>query len=141
MSIFLKNPKSIDDEMIRLLASFSQMHLPSLMDELNKWHPPIDVVETEDKLIIIAEIAGISVSDISIKQIEDFIVIQGNRSEAIPHSSPMFHHMEINYGPFERSIRVPREFVGGEISATYKEGFLKVELKRVPKKEKVIEIK
>jgi len=141
MSIILKDPKSLEDDVIRLLAGFSQMHLPSLMDELNRWHPPVDVFETEDKLIILAEIAGISVDKISIKQIENTIIISGNRDEILPEPSPMFHHMEINYGPFERVIRLPVKFVGGEVSAKYRNGFLRVEIKENKTVSRTIEIK
>ncbi len=41
-----------------------------------------------------------------------------------------FLNMEINYGPFERNIHLPREFVGGKISARYVNGFLKIEVTR-----------
>ncbi len=140
MSIILKDPKSVEDDVIRLLAGFSQMHLPSLMDELNKWHPPVDVFETKDRLIILAEIAGISVEKISIKQIENTIIIQGQRKEILPPTSPMFHHMEINYGPFERVIRLPAKFVGGEVDAKYKNGFLRVEVTKIQPNLKTIEI-
>jgi len=128
MSTILKDPKSLEDELVRMLAGFSQMHLPSVMDEVNRWHPPIDVMEIDDKFIIIAEIAGISTSDVSISQTDDIIIIRGNRHENLTHSSPMFHHMEINYGPFERNIKLPARFIGGNVSASYKNGFLKIEI-------------
>ena len=126
----LKGKKSAQDELIRMLAGFSQMHLPALMDELNKWHPPIDVVETDTKLVIVAEIAGIDIKNISITQTDDVITIQGNRNEFVSEDTLVFHHMEINYGPFERNIRIPRNFVGGEISAKYKNGFLRIEIEK-----------
>ncbi|MCD6595422.1 Hsp20/alpha crystallin family protein [bacterium] len=126
----LKGKKSAQDELIRMLAGFSQMHLPALMDELNKWHPPIDVVENDDKLIIIAEIAGIDIKNISITQAEDVITIQGIRNEIIGELSPIFHRMEVNYGPFERNIRIPLCFAGGDISAKYNNGFLRIEIEK-----------
>ncbi|RKZ32890.1 hypothetical protein DRQ33_05065 [bacterium] len=128
--IKFKSKKSIDDEIIRLLAGFSQMHLPALMDELNKWHPPVDVIEVEDKLIIIAEIAGMSIENIKITQNEDIITIQGTREETTGKTAPVFHHMEINYGPFERNIKIPTYFVDGKINAKYRNGFLQIEIER-----------
>lgn len=128
MSTVLKDPKSLEDELVRMLAGFSQMHLPSVMDEVNRWHPPIDVMEVDDKFIIIAEIAGISTNEVSITQADDVITIRGHRHENLTHSSPMFHHMEISYGPFERNIKLPARFIGGSVSASYNNGFLRVEI-------------
>jgi len=133
--------KNIEDEIVRLFAEFSQMHLPVLLDELNKWHPPVDVFETEDKLVIMVEIAGIDIGDITLTQSEDIITIQGVRKENFVGQAPIFHHMEINYGPFERNIKIPPHFVGGKISAKYKNGFLTIEIEKVsePVKEITIE--
>ncbi len=140
MGIVLKDRRSHEGEIMRLLAGFAQMRLPSLMDELNKWHPPVDVLETEDKLIIIVEIAGVSTGDINITQHGDLIRIEGNRIEVLPAESPVFHHMEINYGPFERNIRLPRKFVGGEVAASYKNGFLRIEVSKNKNAERVIKV-
>ncbi len=128
MNVKFKGKSSAQQELIRMLSGFSQRHLPALMDELNRWHPPIDVIETDDRLIIIAEIAGISVENVSITQADDVITIQGSRNEFLAESSPVFHHMEINYGPFERNLRLPEKFVGGEITANYNNGFLRIEI-------------
>ncbi len=133
--------KNFEDEIVRIFAGFSQMHLPILLDELNKWHPPVDVFETEDKLVIMAEIAGIDIDDITITQTEDVITIQGVRRESSAHQAPVFHHMEINYGPFERNIKIPPHFIGGKVTAKYKNGFLTIEIERVssPIKEITVE--
>ena len=140
MSIYLKDPKYIEDDLVRMLAGFSQMHLPSVMDELSRWHPPVDVMEIGDKLIIVAEIAGISAESVMVNQKEDMIVIQGTRSEVSANSSPVFHHMEINYGPYERNIKIPKRFVGGEIKALYRNGFLRLEIAGKEPREKIIEL-
>ncbi len=128
MGMALKDPRAIDEEIVRMIYGFSQLRIPAIIDELNRWHPPIDVLETEEKLILIAEIAGISDGDVSIVQMDDIITIKGRREKLEKEKSPMFHHMEINFGPFERNIRVPQKFVGGKIVASYKNGFLRVEI-------------
>ena len=140
MSVDLKDSKTVEDEIVRMLSGFSQMHLPSMMDELNRWHPPIDVMETEDRLVIIAEIAGISPSDVSITQEENVLTIIGSRCEVLPHTSPLFHHMEVNYGPFERNIRLPQKFIGGKITALYRDGFLRIEVEKQENFDRRIEI-
>lgn len=116
----------IDDEILFMLDGFSQMRLPVVLDEINKWHPAVDVYESGNRLIVIVELAGVDPKDVSVSQKDDVISICGIRRETIPHPPPIYHHLELNYGPFERNLKLPPSFIGSKIQMGYKNGFLKI---------------
>ncbi len=121
-----KKDGDAEKELLRLLSGFSQMKLPVVVDEIDRWHPPIDVIETGKKLVIVSEIAGMREEDISIMLKDDIIAISGKREGFCDEPNPVFHLLEINYGQFERNIRLPKKFIGGNVLANYKNGFLKI---------------
>jgi len=119
----------IDDDILRIISDFSELRFPTFIEHTRKWHPPVDVVEDEDRLIILVDLAGILVEDVKVKKEGNTIIIQGIRRQLLPLKNPVYHHMEIDYGEFERGIRIPRKFQNGEIKASYKDGFMKIEIK------------
>ncbi|MCK5833904.1 Hsp20/alpha crystallin family protein [bacterium] len=119
---------SFDEEMRRLYSEFSQMKNRVMLNAINVWHPPTDVCETEDELIITSELAGVRREDIRIQLDDDIMRITGIRNERKPINKAVFHNLEINYGPFERNIKFPKRFIGGEPKAHFKEGILCIKI-------------
>jgi HSP20 family protein len=94
------------------------------------WVPPTDVYETETELIVTVDIAGMNVRDISVLADGDIITIRGVRQEIAPRCKKHFHKMEIQVGPFQRSINIPVPIDLQSMSTTYSNGLLEVRLKR-----------
>jgi HSP20 family protein len=95
------------------------------------WTPSVDVYETEDKIVILVDIAGVNKDNIDLTFYEDKLLIRGTRPVKI-HSDPeIYYQMEINFGPFERIIYLPCSVDGERAEAVYKDGFLEIVL---PKK-------
>jgi len=125
--IIAKSKKDgLEEEMRRLFNSFSQMRHRAMLYAVNLWHPSTDVYETEDKLVILCELAGIDKDNICLKIENDIINISGSRPEMSVGKAAVFHNMEINYGPFERNIKIPRKFIGSEPVANFSSGILKI---------------
>ncbi len=128
----LKDSKKVEDEHLRIFASFSHLNSGMMDRMISRWHPPTDVFHTDEKMIIISEIAGICEKRIRITSEGNLLRIEGERDEITSEERATFLNMEINYGPFERNIHLPREFIGGKVSARYSNGFLRIEVIRVP---------
>ncbi len=126
--IFAKRNNDIEEEMKRLFSGFAQMRNGSVLRAINVWHPPTDVCETKDEFCIICELAGISKDQIRVHIEENVITISGIRQEISIGEKTVFHNLEINYGPFERNIQIPRKFLGSEPNARYSDGFLTVRI-------------
>lgn len=98
----------------------------------DRWQPDVDVLETEQGVVVRAEIAGIRSSDLRVTVDGQVLRISGVRRAAEPEDVVRLHQMEIASGPFERRVRIPVAFDRDRVSAHLAEGFLTVTLPRRP---------
>ncbi len=110
----------------RLMGEFFRDVKPLGYQPKRSFHPPMDIYETEESLVIVLEIAGVRGDDIQVLFEKGLLSISGNRTEFSPSPKTQLHQMEIDYGYFERTLRVPFPLNADEIKATYREGFLMV---------------
>jgi len=100
--------------------------------------PPVDVYETADEVVILAEIPGIGDEEVSIDVEGDRLRFRGDKNDH--HAAPGHRHsqMEICYGTFERTVRLPAEADPEGVAVTYRDGFLRIVLpKRQQQKHQV----
>ncbi len=100
------------------------------------WRPSVDIFETEDRVIVIVDLAGVSRTEMKIEHEGDLLRIAGHRrdpQDLHQHDLRKCHQMEIDYGPFERLVRISIPIDRDGIEAKYDGGFLKILL---PKKER-----
>jgi len=101
------------------------------------WQPPVDLCETEDALVVKAELAGVHPDRINVSLSADdrMLVISGIRAEDEEERRARVrcYQLEIYYGPFERHVALPPDIPvdRDNISATYRNGVLTV---RLPKR-------
>jgi len=115
----------------RLMGEFFKDVKPLGYQPERSFHPPMDICETEGSLVVVMEIAGMKGDDIHVYFEEDLLVISGTRTESNSFPKTHLHQMEIDYGYFERTLRIPFPLDADEIKAAYREGFLFV---TIPKK-------
>ena len=90
------------------------------------WRPPTDVLETDDAIVVVVEIAGMRGLHISVIFERQVLSIRGVRPDT--NVCKTYHQMEIDYGEFASEIQVPFRVDSEKIEATYSDGFLKVVL-------------
>lgn len=95
-----------------------------------KWNPSMDMYETEEDVIIFAEIAGVEKENLELEVNSKAICIRGLRIYQVPVENASYKLAEIFYGPFERTIFLPRPIDVEKVSASYQNGFLKIILKK-----------
>lgn len=95
------------------------------------WRPPIDVYETPDTITIVAEIAGVEREAIEVVLEGDIVSLRGTRQDANVGDDRAFHEAHIAYGQFAADIYVPFSVDNERATATYLNGFLRIELPRV----------
>ncbi len=95
------------------------------------FNPPTDVIELADRLLVLVEIAGIRTDDLKITLTHEQLVITGFRDRP-QHSASAFHQVEIFFGEFRVDIHLPWPVDAEAVTASYDDGFLKVELPRRP---------
>jgi HSP20 family molecular chaperone IbpA len=90
--------------------------------------PAVNVYETEEAVIVLAEIAGISPEDVSVSLEADKLIIKGKRRRVIPEDVQVFHRMEIWFGAFSLEVPLPEGMSASQAEASYHTGFLEVRL-------------
>lgn len=124
---------SIQGEIDRLFDGFFG-RMPAkkaLMEEI--WAPLVDVEETEDNILVRAELPGLKKKDIKIAISGGRLHIGGERSKEKEEKGKTYHRIERVYGRFERVLPLPMKVEASKTKATYKDGVLEV---RLPKAEK-----
>jgi len=94
------------------------------------WHPPTDVFETGDSIIMIVEISGLQEGDYELTFENRVLTVSGRRRD--PGHKVAYHQMEIRYGKFRTRVYLPWPLQATDegIHATYEDGFLRVELQK-----------
>ena len=121
---------------------FGDFTLPSVMFEEAEWTPAFDVSETDDEIIVKAEVPGMDKEDINITVSDGILTVKGERKQEKKEETEHFHCVETHYGMFSRTLRLPAEVEADKVDATYKDGVLNITLpKPEPVEPKKIEIK
>jgi len=94
-----------------------------------RFSPPTDVIELPDKLVVVVEIAGMRAGDFNVVLLEGRIVITGRRDRP-SREHAAFHQVEIGSGEFRIEVGLPWSINRDQVSASYRDGFLQVELPR-----------
>lgn len=88
------------------------------------WAPPVDIYETADEVVIRAELPGVEEKDVHIEMSGNFITIQGKRP--LKTGCGRYVRVERNYGPFQRTFRLPVIVKKDEVHAEYRFGVLMI---------------
>ncbi len=96
--------------------------------------------ETDNELVITAELPGLTAKDIDISVKDDSLTLKGEKKFAEEVEEEDYYRVERRYGSFERAINLPTEVKRDKIKAAFKEGVLKVRLPKA-KAAKAKEIK
>ena len=102
--------------------------------ERGKFKPPSDVIETEDKFIILVEIAGMDANEFKLVLANRKLVISGSRTLPTVESSTSYHQVEIQAGEFRLEYALTKPIDDTKVSANYENGLLRIELPYLPKK-------
>jgi HSP20 family protein len=96
------------------------------------WAPSVDIYETENELVVKADLPDVELKDIDVRVENQTLTIAGERKFETRDSGKGYHRLERSYGRFTRSFAVPNAFDTENIAADYRNGVLSVSL---PKKE------
>ena len=92
------------------------------------WKPQMDIYETHEEIIVLAEIAGVSKDELGVEISNRAVKIYGNRAELPRVENATYRLAEIQYGKFERILFFPVPVDTDKVIATYSNGFLQVRL-------------
>lgn len=106
------------------------------------WSPRVDVSETDGEVVISSELPGMKAEDVKITVADGVVTIEGEKKEERETEGRTAHRVERVYGSFRRSFRLPSAVNADEITATYEDGVLVVNLPKAEEaKARQIEVK
>lgn len=108
---------------------------------LTAWSPSVDVYETENDLVIKADLPEVIEKDIDVRVENNMLTIRGERKLEQRVKEENYLRMERSYGFFTRSFSLPNTVNTEQIQAQYSDGVLTVSLpKRAESKPKQVKI-
>lgn len=93
-------------------------------------YPPLNVFRKGDDLVLIAEVPGISKSDLNVQVKDHTIRLSGTKAITFPEKASL-HRRERLTGRFDRSITLPVEIDPERVQAECRDGILALFLPRV----------
>jgi HSP20 family protein len=89
------------------------------------WAPPVDICETADRYVVVAEIPGLKREDVQIHVHDGRLTLSGARNEA-GVTCEQYHRVERGHGEFKRAFELPAAIEVDSITADLREGVLTV---------------
>jgi HSP20 family protein len=90
----------------------------------------MDLVETDDHLVLRADLPGLDKDDVEIEVKDDVLTVSGERKAEHEERQDGFHRIERAYGGFARSLTLPKGIDPDQVQAEFNKGVLEV---RIPK--------
>ncbi|MDX2179112.1 MAG: Hsp20/alpha crystallin family protein [Bryobacteraceae bacterium] len=101
-------------------------------DTNRPWAPAVDILETENEIVLHADLPGVAQSDIDIRVENGNLTLKGERKFNKVENGKGYHRVERGYGSFARVFTLPDTVEADKVKAGYTNGVLTVTL---PKKE------
>jgi HSP20 family protein len=95
-------------------------------EQAGGWSPPVDIYETAEAVVLVAEVAGVIRQDVKVIVDGPVVRLYGHRHPTCCDPGARFHRMEISSGGFARSFRIEVPFKAEAVRAKFQEGLLYV---------------
>ena len=131
-----RNVAALQDRINRIFdESFSRT--TDLDDDISMsaWKPLVDIYETDESIILKAELPGIKKDDVSVEVKDNVITLKGVRTEEKEIKEKNYYRKERAFGTFSRAFNLQHRIQPDKIKARFKDGVLKIEIPK-PEEEK-----
>jgi HSP20 family molecular chaperone IbpA len=71
------------------------------------WEPPIDVLETDEELLILVALPGVDLDEVDVVIDDGLLIISGQRTLPPQLRNARIHRLELPQGRFERRLVLP----------------------------------
>ena len=120
---------SLQSDLNRIFDGFFQGR-PANGSANRRWIPAMDLAETEDHLVLRADLPGLTEDDVDIEIKDGVLTVTGERKAEQEEKGEGYHRVERAFGSFSRSLSLPQGIEAGAVSASFDRGVLEV---RIPK--------
>ncbi|MGF1479025.1 MAG: Hsp20/alpha crystallin family protein [Cyanophyceae cyanobacterium] len=130
-------------QMDRLFGELmSDRNWESLSGNGNIWAPAIEIQETDQNIVVKAEIPGVEAQDLDVQVAPEEVSIAGEHREEKQTEEGGVFRSEFNYGQFQRRIPLPVPVQQEQVKSEFKNGILTLTLPKIEDAQrKVVKIK
>lgn len=135
MSLFKVNDFSNFDTVFKNISKIGDELSKGVTFETGGFNPRVNIMENQDGISVLVELAGVNKEDVSISVNDDnLLTIKGERKQNIENQGRNFLRREIIFGEFSRSFLLPEYLDTEKIKAKFNDGVLEI---MVLKKEEI----
>ncbi|HEY2219479.1 MAG TPA: Hsp20/alpha crystallin family protein [Gaiellaceae bacterium] len=118
----------LHDEIEELFADLWQV--PRFAGTRRGFRPNVDSFHAEDsnELTVVVEVPGVDPESLNLVVGERMLVIEGERRRPKVVGYVSYQQMEIEYGPFQRQVRLPKNVDPQRAHARYENGMVTITL-------------
>jgi len=121
-----------EDEFQKVVDEVFHLVRPAFRNYQGTWRPNVDVYESADEVIVMVDLAGLAKEDLHVEVNRSKVKISGCRQLAKPVSNTRYCQAEIPHGRFEREVALPSLIDPNSAQASYADGILAVNMKKMP---------
>ena len=125
-----RGPMTLQDQLSRVFGEVPER--TGEESNLTAWAPAVDIYETENDLVIKADLPEVSPQDLDIRVANNILTIRGERKFEKKVDEENYLRIERAYGAFTRSFSLANSVKSDEIKAEYHNGALTL---HIPKAE------
>lgn len=122
---------SLRRDMDRLFEAFFDHG--EMADWRTSFEPSVDVSDTNDAIVVKAQVPGISKDDLHVEVTDDVLTLKGETKQEEKEEDKNYYRREIRYGSFSRTIPLPAAVQSDQAAAKMKDGVVEI---TIPKSEK-----
>ena len=130
--IKIKFGNNFEEEFQKAVDEVFRLVIPAFKHHECIWKPNIDVYESLDEIMVLADLAGLNKEDLHIELGRRKIKIAGVRNTIWVLEKGRYYLAEIPHGHFERNIILPTPVDAESAVASYADGILMVRINKLP---------
>lgn len=95
------------------------------------WRPAIELQDTEENVILRAQVPGVEAKDLDVRVTREAVVISGEHRYEKKEQQRGYFRSEFRYGNFQRVVPLPVHVQNDRVQADFKDGILTLTLPKV----------
>jgi len=116
-------------QMDRLFEGLADRDFPMLsLNGETKWMPAIELQETDNEVILNAQIPGIEAKDLDVQVSPEAVMLKGEHQKETKTEKKGYYRSELHYGQFARTVPLPTLVKHEQVKSTIKDGVLTLTL-------------
>ncbi len=124
-----RDVSSLQDRINRMFEDFfPRSREPDEEIGVCAWQPAVDIYETDEGVVIQAELPGVNKEDVSVELKDNILTLKGERKVDTELDEQRYFRKERCFGTFHRSFSLRESVQPDKIKAKFKDGILEVEI-------------